>query len=117
MKINQKHILEKEPGDGWEYRSERTPNVGRTLEEPEVLIVHATGRASVENAESNYKKKGKGSVHLLLGKNEKEMVQLVTFNRRARHQQPERCAAARMARTATALPWGCGMEEILQGQS
>jgi hypothetical protein len=83
MKINQLHRLEKQPGDGWDFRDVRTPNVGRILEQPKELIVHATGRASVENAESNYKKKGKGSVHLLLGKNGKELVQLVPFNRRA----------------------------------
>jgi hypothetical protein len=82
MKINQLHTLEKDAGDGWDFRDERTPNVGRSLE-PHELIIHATGRASVENAESNYKKKGRGSAHLLLGKNGKELVQLVPFNRRA----------------------------------
>jgi N-acetyl-anhydromuramyl-L-alanine amidase AmpD len=83
MIINQLQRLEKQPGDGWDLRDVRTPNVGRAIDEPMELIIHATGRASVENAESNYKKKGKGSVHLLLGKNGKELVQLVPFNRRA----------------------------------
>lgn len=83
MIINQLQRLEKQPGDGWDFRDVRTPNVGRALEEPRELIVHATGRASVENAESNYTKKGKGSVHLLIGKNGKQLVQLVPFNRRA----------------------------------
>ena len=82
MKINPKHKLELEPGDTWNFHFEESPNSRPNLQANE-LILHATGRASVENAVSNYKKKDKGSVHLLIGKDGEELVQLVPFNRRA----------------------------------
>ena len=83
MKINPNtRLLEAEAGEAWRVRFERSPNSKIDLQ-PRQLILHATGRASVGNAVEHYLKAGGESVHLLLGKDGQELVQLVDFNRQA----------------------------------
>jgi N-acetyl-anhydromuramyl-L-alanine amidase AmpD len=82
MKINQNHLLEIEPGDPWNYRFDASPNSKPGLQ-PAQLILYATGYASVGNAVFHFKKTDGKSVHLLLGKDGLELVQMVPFNRRA----------------------------------
>lgn len=83
MKINPNtRQLEAEAGEAWQVRFEKSPNSRLDLQ-PNELILHATGRASVGNAVQHYLKAGGESVHLLLGRDGQELVQLVALNRQA----------------------------------
>ena len=82
MKINPENWLETEPGDAWQVQIKQSPN-SKTGLQPKNLIISATERSSLTSAVTAYQKPGATSVHLILGKNGLDLVQMVAFNRQA----------------------------------
>jgi N-acetylmuramoyl-L-alanine amidase len=92
MKISEIHQLVLEEDHNFDFRFDSSPNVNLKPQLPQrTLIIHAPGRQSISLAVSEYKQKpikvgdlGK-SVHLILGKDGRELVQMVPFNTGAVH--------------------------------
>lgn len=92
MKIGDTHQFVPDEDKRFNLRFASSPNVVIKPQLPErTLIIHAPSRQSVDLAVSEYRRKpsrigevGK-SVHLILGKEGKELVQLVPLNTGARH--------------------------------
>src|SRR5688572_19707259 len=92
MKIGDTHQFVPDEDKRFNLRFAASPNVVIKPQLPErTLIIHAPSRQSVDLAVSEYRQKPSKvgqvgrSVHLILGKEGKELVQLVPLNTGARH--------------------------------
>lgn len=92
MKINEIHRLVIEESEDFNFRFDPSPNVSPKPQSLQrTLIIHAPSSASVSGAASVFKQKPKkegllgSSIHLILGKDGRELVQMVPFNRGAMH--------------------------------
>lgn len=92
MKVSEIHRLEIEEGEDFNFRFDPSPNLSAKPQlSQRTLIIHAPTSASVNGAASGFKTKptknnllGR-SIHLILGKDGREIVQMVPFNTGAIH--------------------------------
>src|SRR5688572_26006324 len=92
MKVNEIHHLVIEEGEDFNFRFDASPNVSPKPQLPQrILIIHAPTSASVSGAASAYKQKPTkqgflgNSMHLILGKDGREIVQMIPFHTGAIH--------------------------------
>jgi N-acetylmuramoyl-L-alanine amidase len=83
MLINDAHRLELDNEFEHFVRFEKSPNARPNLQ-PKYLVLHATIGPTVQSA-VNWFKLGDRSVHLVVGRDGREIVQMVDFNKRAVH--------------------------------
>ncbi len=74
--------LEPEGGDEWDFSFTTSPNSSAALNRQK-LILYTTELASIDNAVNGYKTTNGNSVHLLLGRDGKRLVQMVPFDRQS----------------------------------
>ncbi len=82
MKIENQRLIA-EPGDPFDIRFIQSPNFKPQLVRKQ-LIIHSTEGSSVAGAIGTFLN-GLKSVHLILGKDGKDLVQMVNFNEKAVH--------------------------------
>ena len=76
-----------EPGDEFNYRFVASPNIHPMVQAKtgRTLIIHTTEGPSVEAAIGVFLQRNGLSIHLILGRNGKDLVQMVPFDRGAIH--------------------------------
>ena len=80
------HRLSIDQGEIFNFRFDASPNATTQKQSPQrYLIIHATEGASVNGAVSTFKMKNGLSVHLILGKDGKEVVQMLSFDKGGKH--------------------------------
>jgi N-acetylmuramoyl-L-alanine amidase len=85
MKIDN-NLLSIDQGEPFNFRFDASPNAHPSAQAPErYLILHATEGASVRGAVSTFKTKGGLSIHLILGKDGKEIVQMLSLDKGGKH--------------------------------
>lgn len=87
MIIGDNNRLIVEDSDGFNFRFVPSPNVKPGGIKYQYLVIHGTEGQNVEGAIATFQEVGgkETSVHLILGRDGKELVQMVEFNRRAQH--------------------------------
>ncbi|HEY3476761.1 MAG TPA: N-acetylmuramoyl-L-alanine amidase, partial [Anaerolineales bacterium] len=92
MKINEMHRLEIEENEDFNVRFDASPHVNPNVQLPQrTLIIHAPSCATVNGAVSHLKQRPPKnsflprSTHLVLGRDGKEIVQMIPFHRGANH--------------------------------
>ena len=92
MKINEMHRLEIEEGEDFNFRFDASPHENPNVQLPQrTLIIHAPNSATVNGAVSHLKQRPPKnsflprSTHLVLGRDGKEIVQMIPFHRGANH--------------------------------
>ncbi|HJR79985.1 MAG TPA: N-acetylmuramoyl-L-alanine amidase [Anaerolineales bacterium] len=86
MKISENHRLLLDLDEEFDFRFDPSPNVLQSRQSAQrYLIIHATEGASVNGAVSTFKARNGLSVHLILGKDGKELVQMLSFDKGGKH--------------------------------
>lgn len=86
MKISENHRLLLDEGEEFNFRFDPSPNVHPHRQSLQrYLIIHATEGASVNGAVNTFKTKNGLSVHLILGKDGKELVQMLSLDKGGKH--------------------------------
>ena len=86
MKVGENNRLILEASDGLTYRFELSPNTEKGVLTPKNLIIHSTEGPDVQSAVNTFKSVSGGkSVHLILGRDGKEVVQMLDFNMKGIH--------------------------------
>jgi N-acetylmuramoyl-L-alanine amidase len=86
MIIGDNNRLIVEDSDGFNFRFVPSPNVRPGGINYQYLVIHGTEGQNVSGAIAHFQNVKRGtSIHLILGRDGKELVQMVEFNRRAQH--------------------------------
>ena len=86
MRISENHRLLLDEGEEFNFRFDPSPNVHPHRQSLQrYLIIHATEGASVNGAVNTFKTKNGLSVHLILGKDGKELVQMLSLDKGGKH--------------------------------
>jgi N-acetyl-anhydromuramyl-L-alanine amidase AmpD len=86
MNIGDDNRLIVEDSDGLNFRFVPSPNVKPGGIKYQYLVIHGTEGQNVDGAIATFQdEESKTSIHLILGRDGKELVQMVEFDRRAQH--------------------------------
>jgi N-acetylmuramoyl-L-alanine amidase len=87
MIVGDNNRLIVEDSDGLNFRFVPSPNIEPGKIKYQYLVIHGTEGQSVDGAIATFQEVGdeKTSIHLILGRDGKELVQMLEFNHRARH--------------------------------
>jgi N-acetylmuramoyl-L-alanine amidase len=86
MRISETHRLSLDEGEEFNFRFDPSPNAITQKQAPQrYIIIHATEGASVSGAVNTFKTRNGLSVHLILGKDGKELVQMLSFDKGGKH--------------------------------
>lgn len=82
--IIENHTIKTETTDKFQAKFIESPNFYSTLS-PKKLIIHYTEGPHAQSAIDTFKKEGNPSAHLIISRDGKEVIQMVPFNKRAKH--------------------------------
>lgn len=83
MKIKPDHLLEINPGEDWQLEIKLSPNTKAGLN-PQKIVIATTNYLRFEDAVRAFQTPHAKSYHLLLGRNGRDLVQMVPFDQQAR---------------------------------